>query len=93
MSNAAETEYLSDIFAERVFYFTQGWGELGMDTCAHAPNRTPLLLRIKNKRYEKKNSMGIKNKISILFYYLFFFLFLHVEAGYAVVFTVKDSQT
>jgi len=50
--NNAEWEFLSD-HLERIVYFTQGWGELGIDVSAHAPHQTPLPLQIRDKRYEK----------------------------------------
>lgn len=46
------TEYLSDLL-HRFVVFQQGWGELGIDTCAHAPGQTPLPLRIGEKTYAK----------------------------------------
>ncbi|MEJ5250282.1 MAG: NPCBM/NEW2 domain-containing protein [Chthonomonadetes bacterium] len=46
------TEYLSDLL-HRFVVFQQGWGELGIDTCAHAPGGTPLPLRIGEKTYAK----------------------------------------
>ena len=48
------SDYLSDVLDERVFYHTQGWGELGIDTAVRPTDgRAPLPLRIKNTTYEK----------------------------------------
>jgi len=44
--------YLSDL-QDRVIYWEQGWGELGIDTAAHAPGVEPMALRIKDKEYQK----------------------------------------
>jgi hypothetical protein len=47
-------EYLSDVFDERVFYHTQGWGELGINTAVKPTDgRAPMPLRIRDKTYEK----------------------------------------
>jgi len=46
------SEYLSDI-EHRIAYCQQGWGELGIDTAAHAPGVQPMPLRIKRKGYKK----------------------------------------
>lgn len=46
-------EYLSDVFFDRVAFFRQGWGKLGVDTATYAPDKTPLPLKIKNRIYEK----------------------------------------
>ena len=45
--------YLSDVLNERVIYVRQGWGELGVDTCAHAPDKTPSRLRLGDRTYDK----------------------------------------
>lgn len=45
-------EYLSELM-HRVLLLSQGWGELGIDTCAHAPGQTPLPLRIGEKTYSR----------------------------------------
>ncbi len=54
MTNTAEpvVEYLTDL-QHRFVYFQQGWGELGINTCAHAPGQTPLPLRIRDKEYTR----------------------------------------
>lgn len=52
---SAETpavEYLSDRL-DLISSSRQGWGELGIDMCAHAPGQTPLKLRIKDVEYSK----------------------------------------
>ncbi|MBI3920223.1 MAG: NPCBM/NEW2 domain-containing protein [Armatimonadetes bacterium] len=46
------TEYLSDRL-DLFSYIQQGWGELGIDTAARAPGRTPIPLRIKDKTFAK----------------------------------------
>lgn len=48
----ASAEYLSDN-QYLISFSQQGWGELGMDTCAHAQGQTPLMLQIKGKTYIK----------------------------------------
>jgi len=48
----AAGEYLSDTL-DRLAYARQGWGELGIDVCAHASGQIPLALRIKDKTYQK----------------------------------------
>lgn len=45
-------EYLGDLL-HRFIVFQQGWGELGIDNCAHAPGQTPLPLRIGDRDYAK----------------------------------------
>ncbi len=45
-------EYLGDLL-HRFIVLQQGWGELGIDTCAHAPGQTPLPLRIGERVYQK----------------------------------------
>lgn len=50
---APQVEYLSREALPRMSLQSQGWGELGMDTCAHAPGVTPLRLRIKDKEYDR----------------------------------------
>lgn len=54
MTNGQEpvVEYLADL-QHRFVYLQQGWGELGVNTCAHAPGQTPLPLRIRDKEYSK----------------------------------------
>lgn len=54
MANAPEpvVEYLADL-QHRFVYLQQGWGELGVNTCAHAPGQTPLPLRIRDKEYSR----------------------------------------
>jgi len=44
---------LSDVLNERVMLIRQGWGELGVDTCAHAPGKTPSPLRLGDRTYDK----------------------------------------
>lgn len=51
-SSNASVEYLSDN-EEIILYVSQGWGQLGIDTCAHAQGQTPLPLQITDKRYAK----------------------------------------
>jgi len=45
-------QYLSDL-VHRISYLQQGWGALGMDTCAHAPGQSPLPLRIGKRSYTR----------------------------------------
>ena len=45
-------EYLSDLL-HRFIILQQGWGELGIDTCAHARGQTPLSLRIGDRTYAR----------------------------------------
>jgi hypothetical protein len=45
-------EYIADL-QHRFVYLQQGWGELGLNTCAHAPGQTPLPLRIRDKHYTR----------------------------------------
>ncbi|MDI6828335.1 MAG: NPCBM/NEW2 domain-containing protein, partial [Armatimonadota bacterium] len=51
-SSAPEVEYITDI-QDRISFATQGWGELGIDTCAHLHGTEGLPLRIKDKVYTK----------------------------------------
>ena len=51
-ANAQPFEYLSDS-PDLISFSGQGWGELGIDTCAHIPGVTPLKLRIKDIEYAK----------------------------------------
>lgn len=51
-SSAPEVEYITDI-QDRISFATQGWGELGIDTCAHLHGTKGLPLRIKDKVYTK----------------------------------------
>ena len=48
-----QVEYLSDAAFWRIAWHTQGWGELGLDTCTHAPGVQALRLRIGEQEYEK----------------------------------------
>lgn len=46
---AADADSASDpisLLLERIVYQTQGWGEMGINTCTHAPQVTPKPLRI-----------------------------------------------
>jgi hypothetical protein len=54
MMNSPEpvVEYIADL-QHRFVYLQQGWGELGLNTCAHAPGQTPLPLRIHDKHYTR----------------------------------------
>ena len=55
MSASAETpvaEYLSDRI-DLISSSRQGWGELGIDTCAHAPSQTPLKLKVGDVEFSK----------------------------------------
>jgi hypothetical protein len=54
MANGQEpvVEYLADL-QHRFVYLQQGWGEMGVNTCAHAPGQTPLPLRIREKEYTR----------------------------------------
>lgn len=45
-------EYLADHLG-RFAMIQQGWGELGINTCTHAPGLTPLRLRIKDTEYDR----------------------------------------
>ncbi len=38
---------------ERLVHVQQGWGELGIDLCAHAPDQAGLPLQIKDKTYAR----------------------------------------
>jgi hypothetical protein len=38
---------------DRIVFSTQSWGELGIDTCAHAPGTAPLQLQVGDQVYEK----------------------------------------
>ncbi len=44
-------EYLTGSLSDRIISVTQGWGELGLDVCAHMPGQTPLKLRIGDKQF------------------------------------------
>ncbi|MGQ9729968.1 MAG: NPCBM/NEW2 domain-containing protein [Candidatus Zipacnadales bacterium] len=46
-------EYLSDLLGERLLFYTQGWGELGVDTACHAPGKEPRPLQIGERTYKK----------------------------------------
>ncbi len=50
---APTTEYLGELLQDRLVFFTQGWGELGIDVSAHARDKTPLPLQIGDKRYTR----------------------------------------
>jgi hypothetical protein len=39
-------------FLEHVVYHSQGWGEMGIDTCAHAPGKEAMPLRVTDRQYE-----------------------------------------
>ena len=45
------TQYLDEIAADLVV--TQGWGNLGIKTAAHATGNQPMKLRITDKEYER----------------------------------------
>lgn len=45
-------DYISDI-THVIVRSAQGWGKLGMDTCAHAPGITPLPMQIGEETYTK----------------------------------------
>ncbi len=45
-------DYISDI-PHVIVHSAQGWGALGIDTCAHAPGVTPLPMQIGEKTYAK----------------------------------------
>ena len=47
------TEYLSEEARPRLLFHTQGWGELGFNTCTHAPGVEPLPMRIRDRSYDK----------------------------------------
>jgi len=61
----APVEYLSDILDQRLMYLTQGWGELGIDTAAHAPGITPLPIQIADKRFAKGLGHHANGEIAI----------------------------
>jgi hypothetical protein len=52
IGQAASEEYLSDS-PDLIVFSQQAWGELGIDTCAHAQGQTPLRLQIKDTVYAK----------------------------------------
>ncbi len=52
---AITTEYLSDL-PQCLTFHQQGWGELGINTCAFAAGQTPVKLRIKDTEYA--NGLG-----------------------------------
>lgn len=39
--------------ASRIMFHVQGWGEMGVNTCAHAPGVKPMALQICDQAYEK----------------------------------------
>lgn len=47
------TEYLSEEAWPRIVFHTQGWGELGLNTCTHAPGVEALPMRIKDRQYRR----------------------------------------
>lgn len=47
------TEYLSEEARPRILFYMQGWGELGFNTCTHAPGVEPLPMRIRDRQYGK----------------------------------------
>lgn len=51
-SNGPSVEYLSDLRG-RFASVAIGWGVLGINTCVHLPDRTPLPLRIRDKIYDR----------------------------------------
>ena len=48
-----QVEYVSDLLGKRVIFLTQGWGELGIDTCVRPTGRAPSPMRIKDITYTK----------------------------------------
>jgi hypothetical protein len=55
-ADAPQAELLSGVLSDRIASVSQGWGELGLDTCAAQPGQQPLKLRIKDKEY--KHGLG-----------------------------------
>ena len=51
-ATASEVDPLSDL-QDRFIAIEQGWGELGLDTCAHASGIEPLPLQIGEKKYAR----------------------------------------
>src|SRR3954451_16326524 len=51
-ARAAEVDYLSDV-ADQFILAHQGWGEMGLDRCAHALGQEPLPLRIGDKTFAR----------------------------------------
>ncbi|HTL27725.1 MAG TPA: NPCBM/NEW2 domain-containing protein, partial [Tepidisphaeraceae bacterium] len=47
---SAETDYLSDL-QDRFVASEQGWGEMGINTCAHSAGAEPLPMQIGQKKY------------------------------------------
>lgn len=62
--SSIEWEFLSD-HLERIVYFTQGWGSLGINVSAHAPYQKPLPLQIRDRRYEKGQGHRANGEIVI----------------------------
>jgi hypothetical protein len=47
---SADTDWLSDL-QDRFTASEQGWGEMGLDTCAHSSGAAPLAMQIGQKKY------------------------------------------
>lgn len=41
----------TQVLLDRIVYHSQGWGEMGVNTCAHAPDKTPSPMRIGGTDY------------------------------------------
>lgn len=50
---AAEAAEPTQLILDCVVYHTQAWGEMGIDTCTHAPDKEPNPMRINDKTYEQ----------------------------------------
>jgi hypothetical protein len=51
-AEVGQREYIGDV-RDRLISVEQGWGELGIDGCAHAPGQIPMPLRIKDTKYDR----------------------------------------
>ncbi|HPO16149.1 MAG TPA: NPCBM/NEW2 domain-containing protein [Candidatus Hydrogenedentes bacterium] len=55
----------TQLILDRVVYHTQAWGEMGIDTCTHAPDKTPNPMRINDKTYEQGIGMHANSETYI----------------------------
>ena len=55
----------TQVFLDHVVFHSQGWGELGINTCAHAPDITPLPLRIGDRNYAQGLGMHANGELCL----------------------------
>ncbi len=62
---APEAPSPTQLILDRVVYHTQAWGEMGINTCTHAPDKTPSPMRIHDKNYEQGIGMHANSETYI----------------------------